>query len=851
MDLVVGSVALVLDRRVGAIADIRSGPARLAMKKAPGPVAGTKAAVPGTAWTSRQWAIALLFGISGAVAIIYEVGWFRLLGLTMGPSVYAFSAMLGMYLAGVGAGSALGAHWVSRTRTSGLVAMAVLEGVLGAVGLLSLFYVNDLPMVHFRWARWTLKAFGEGGMALGQLGIAALVVFLPCLVMGVLFPVVVRALREAGRGAFPEPTVGRLYVSNTAGGILGSLAAGFWLLPAIGVWNTLVLAGLASAGIAVTAAFLARVRRPALRLALAAGGAAAAGVLAWQAPAWNVFLFNQGLYRDSFTSDALPVARMQAEKLVFYREGVNAPVGVMRNYGSATLTISGKPDASTNPGDLHTQLLAGHLPLLFCPAPKRVAVLGYGSGMTPGAILTHREVESLDIMEIEQAVIDASPYFESINQNPFDDPRTTLILEDGRIHLTYAPETYDVITSEPSNPWMAGISNLFTTDFYRTVRSRLAPHGIFAQWIQNYQITQDLFQGVLASIHESFPHLVIFRPNRGDCLVLASADPIAIPWETFRARFGETGVRGSFLRVDIRDPLEVPYFFQCPEEPALAFLAGAPQRNTDDNVWLEYRMPRILVRAAELARSKENVGLEVSRRGAPYRMRAIEALLPGIPLADCLRAMTLYPHGIEPTMLGSLLVADPWHETRVLLADAARKELKATGRAALAAEVLAWDREGETLRGGRSRTTEELIAAARTPEGPSAELVTRAFQTAPDLPIAVLMMGNALEASGDAEGAAALYRELLERPFSGTSYDGMLSLARLARARNDLGEALRLSTEAIARNPYLPNAYLASAEVSLLRGDVNGARGTIERGLHLNPGDPDLTRFLARIPEAS
>ena len=153
--------------------------------------------------------------------------------------------------------------------------------------------------------------------------------------------------------------------------------------------------------------------------------------------------------------------------------------------------MAGKPDASTNPGDILTQSLLAHLPALFAGEPERGLVIGYGSGMTAGALLAHPEIQRLDVLELESGVIRSSPYFHSVNGDPFADPRTQLIIEDGRTHLSYTDRRYDVITSEPSNPWMSGVSNLFTVEFYEAVKRRLAPGGVFAQWVQNYDLSDE------------------------------------------------------------------------------------------------------------------------------------------------------------------------------------------------------------------------------------------------------------------------------------------------------------------------------------------------------------------------
>ncbi|MEZ4653394.1 MAG: hypothetical protein R3E12_07285 [Candidatus Eisenbacteria bacterium] len=466
LDAAVALLAWLLDRDVGVIESSPGADSRAARTAAP---SSTRAGGP----SPHQWAVLGLFAISGAIAIGFEVAWFRILGLTFGPSVYAFAAMLAIYLLGVGAGSALAGPWVQRTRLSGLGLFASLEAALAAVGLAALLLVNALPSLYVSVFRGLLGPLHEGALAGSQLAVAGALVFLPCLIMGMIFPAAVRAFREAGRDGSPESNVGRLYVWNTIGGIAGSLVTGFVLLPRFGVWSTmtgaavgslLVASGVAGVAIARAGSFL-RVRRDLIGMV---PGVLAVLTVVWFIPRWNIADFNRGRYRFlySATSDQ---EKLDPGQLIYHREGVNVSVAVYRGLGAASLHIGGKPDASTNLSDILTQCLSGHLPLMFAPRIEKVGVVGYGSGMTAGAALTHPEVRELDLMEIEEAVIDASVYFDCISDDPLDDPRTHLLVEDGRVHLTYAPDKYDVLISEPSNPWMAGITNLFTREF--TTRS--------------------------------------------------------------------------------------------------------------------------------------------------------------------------------------------------------------------------------------------------------------------------------------------------------------------------------------------------------------------------------------------
>src|SRR5262249_29472493 len=136
-----------------------------------------------------------------------------------------------------------------------------------------------------------------------------------------------------------------------------------------------------------------------------------------------------------------------------------------------------------------------------------------------------------------------------------------LILEDGRVHMTYTEKLYDVITSEPSNPWIAGVSNLFTVDFYRALRAHLAHDGVFAQWIQLYDLSADTFRAMIGSLQEVFPHIAIFLSQPSDVVVLASPEPIRVDWHTLEQRFAIPGVANDFRQVGMLKPSDLLFYF--------------------------------------------------------------------------------------------------------------------------------------------------------------------------------------------------------------------------------------------------------------------------------------------------
>jgi spermidine synthase len=835
-DAVVAAIALRVDRRLGPIDDIRREPQQQRSKR----TRSLPSRLP--PWSRKQWTLGGLFAVSGAAAMVYEVGWFRLLGLTMGPSVYVFSVILGMFLFGVGLGSTVAARWVERIRLGGVGAMAALEGLLCLVGLGQTFYYNHLPELNFDLFIWGTNTFGAGGLFWGQMGVAAAVVLPGALVMGALFPVTVRAVRESGAASTtPETNVGRLYVMNTFGGIAGSLAAGFLMIPQIGVWKTLLAASLASGALALIAVAMVSQLGSIKRTAWAAGFLAAVIALAVAAPSWDVALFNQGLYREAYTNRTLELDRSRREQLVYFDEGINSPVAVFNIGGEATLKVAGKVDASTIPADFTTQLFVGHLPVMFNDNPSRVAVIGYGSGMSAMAALTHPEVQSLDIIEIERAVMSASPYFESINLNSLGDPRTHVVLDDARTYLTYTSKTYDVITSEPSNPWMAGMSNLFTTDFYRIVRERLAPNGVFGQWIQTYELSEETFKVILASIHDVFPHVVVFRPVVGDVVVLASEHAIQVPWETFRKRFSYDRAFASFERVGILNPLQLFFHFYASEDVVPGFIADVTLRNTDDNVWLEYRTPRNMVEMDPTKTAQEHgIGIRFLQAGSEQRLEAFERMLPAVPVDALIRDSLAYQYGMELGVDRNGAVVDMWAPARSWVVQGLRSAIRRRGNPQLSNSFEGWVSEGETKMRAYSGAIKRLMSVKDT--GREVSTVLNILDTVRDLPMAQSAVAHTFYQAGDLQNAEAYYRNALRHVSSYAYYEALVGLGNIAARRGERAQAQEFYERAVAHNPYQVIAFHNLASL-FLGNDPGKLRSVVEQGLRFNPNDPELAQL--------
>jgi spermidine synthase len=390
--------------------------------------------------------------------------------------------------------------------------------------------------------------------------------------------------------------VGHLYGANTLGAIAGSVVAGFILMPMLGTQATLKIGAatnllLASALFAAEARGLLRWRWPAAAACLVA----AAGALLL--PHWDRRVMSSGAaiyarwYVNASRGQDLP-GLLRSQQIVYYRDGLSATVAVSRVGEHVFLRVNGKLDAGTA-GDMPTQLMSGHLPLLFHADPKTVLVIGLGSGITAGAVARH-PIERLDVIEIEPAVVEASRFFRQLHGGVLEDPRVRTVIADGRNFLLTTRERYDVIISEPSNPWMSGLASLFSQEFFRHARERLRPDGIMLQWIQAYNMRPEDFRMVVNTFRSAFPAASIWNPVRGDFLLVGRRESRPIDLDQVRARFdGIPEVRRDLERIGVRAWPGVLGFFMLGEVDTARFAQGGGL-NTHDKLPLEFSAPRAL-----------------------------------------------------------------------------------------------------------------------------------------------------------------------------------------------------------------------------------------------------------------
>lgn len=550
------------------------------------------ATVPGGAgvanWPIRVTVAAL--GVSGAASMLYEVTWTRALALVIGSSTYAFTAMLLAVLLGIAGGSALYAWlWGGRPASPGM--LAALQAGIGVTVTVVVLLFERMPELFLIALAWSAApAFVQ----MLQVAVSVGVLLLPSLQVGATFPC---ALAVASRGVERVGAdVGWIYAVNTLGAIVGVMLTGFVLIPVLGVHASIRL-GIATNLLLAVALLVAAPHPSAVGWWGAVGGALClAGAVAFIRP-WDPTIMASGpaIYGTGalrWTGRERFAQAVRATSVIYYRDGLSGTVSVHRAGERLFLRINGKTDAGTG-GDMQTQVVLGHLPLLAHPDPRRVLVIGLGSGITAGAVARH-PVERLDVVEIEPAVLAASRFFASLNGDVLQDPRVRTVLADGRNLLVTGSDRYDVIVSEPSNPWISGLASLFSVEFFRLARSRLQPGGIMMQWVQAYDLLPDDLRMVVNTFRTVFPHTTVWGAVGDDLLLLGRVEPAAVDLRLIRSRYESNArLRQDLERVGLRTWSNILGLFRLNEQDTARLAAGAGL-NTDDRLPLEFSAPRAL-----------------------------------------------------------------------------------------------------------------------------------------------------------------------------------------------------------------------------------------------------------------
>ena len=542
----------------------------VAARRSPGPkveAAGFRA-TPASAATAGAPALLLIVAFGTAVAsFIYEIAWVRMLSLVLGSATHSFELMLSAFILGL----ALGAYWIRTRVDAGSVRLlGVVQLAMGSLAIATL----PVYLASFEWMASAMSMFartaqGYEAMSVFRYGLCLAVMLPATFCAGMTLPVITRLLMGTGAG---ERAIGRVYGVNTFGSIIGVTLASIVLMPMLGLKWLLVLGG--SIDVALGVLLLARDRKahpwqPSRRVLI--GGAFAAVLIAaiLGKAKFDLTLLTSGVFRYG------TVQTPGSADIRFYKDGRTASVSVRRLIATHGLTLAtnGKPDASLGPEwfqphipgtprgpfthNASTQMLSGIIPLAYFPTAKKVAVVGQGSGMSSHVLLAGPSVERVVTIEIEPEMIRGSRLFYPANRRVFDDPRSIFAIDDARSYLAAGRDRYDIILSEPSNPWVAGISGLFTTEFYRVLRKYMTDDGVLAQWLQVSEIDDGLVLSVVAALAQNFASYAVFAMSDNHVMIIASKrDTLPTPDWTVTERF--PGLVEDLSRIV---PL-TPHFFE-------------------------------------------------------------------------------------------------------------------------------------------------------------------------------------------------------------------------------------------------------------------------------------------------
>jgi spermidine synthase len=737
--------------------------------------------------------VLLAFALSGFAAMVYQVAWMRTLSLVIGSSVYAVSLTLTAYILGLTIGAAAFARLVDRNRDL-LTLMAWLEIGTGVAALTVVPILGRLPLAMIGIIEDYSRSFPL--LMTIEFLLVFLVILVPTVLLGAVFPTVVKLFTK--RVEIVGRSVGTAYASNTLGAIAGSFAGGFLLIPWIGIQRSIALAVIVNVGLGAVLALMSPAAARLRKLAAPVVAVLTLALFLPLVPHWDPVIMSSGayLYADIYAEQAQSWDMTReavlnlSGKILYHKEGVATTVTVRRQRNELFLQANGKTEASTGP-DMRTQKLLAHVPMMLHPDPKSVLVIGLASGVTVGSAATY-PVERIDCVEIAPAMVEvARTFFADANGHCLDDPRVSVIIEDGRNHVAFTDRKYDVIISEPPNPWISGVSNLFTKEFFELAKARTNPGGVVGIWFQAYNMSPDEFRMIARTFAGVFEYASLWEldPSVDYMFVGTVGGPTAAGYGAVARRLADPAIGGDLASIQVRTLLDWTGLFVTGGE-ALGAYAGPGPVHTDDGLELEFSTPRHMY--------------------GQWKGEQLEAL-------DAFR--------IDP---GALLVGlPPGEETAVR---------DAVSRRAYARRLLA-----AGLAAGQEQKTEEEYAAYRA----AAEASPDDRLVAESLARLLCQMGSELLANNEAEQAMTYFVAAVEagpefpQPhcYLGSAY---LRLNRIDEARAELEKALEL-------DPGYSEAYFNMALVYDALDMVPEQIRALESYLESAPTAGSLTKVRALI----
>jgi len=502
--------------------------------------------------------IALITALaSGFIAMLYELSWIRLLSNILGSSTYSFTMMLIAFISGIALGSLVVSFMINKIKNRiSFLATCQFGTALSMILMLPLY--ERLPYYLVKISAQIPNTPDNFHTFLTcEFLLCFAIMVLPTIFSGMSLPVASRLAINDIR--FVGKSIGGIFSINTIGSVIGALVTGLVLIPALGIKSTLELGILSNGLLGFVILVMSKVS---MRLKLGLTSVFVLLIVGCKLflPDWNQNFLISGVFRTINIQEIPSYSELkrqqnEGQKIVWYREGVNANVAVREStFGDTiqkTLVINGKTDASSM-ADLNTQVLLGQIPLMLGNNTGHALVIGLGSGITCGSVLRH-PVEALDVVEIASEVVECNHYFSNENNHFISDPRAKIYIDDATSFLKTSSKKYNCIISEPSNPWIAGISDLYSVEFFNRCKSQMNTGGVLAQWFHTYDVSNEIFKLVLNTVSEVFPFVSIWKATDADIILLASVTPLSISFNEMEQKMKEPLIAQELARINMYD----------------------------------------------------------------------------------------------------------------------------------------------------------------------------------------------------------------------------------------------------------------------------------------------------------
>jgi len=522
----------------------------------------------------------VVFAMSGFASLVYELAWNRSLALALGSSTYAFSAMLTTFLFGTALGSFIFSN-LSKKRDFTFFSFAVIQVLIGLFSMLSVLLLGKLPLIFGSILPFIKHSYNLVIIVDFLICFASMI--LPTILIGISFPLAGKLYTDKIESL--GKSIGDIYAINTIGSVSGSFLTGFVLMPTIGIQNTIILAVCFNM-LGALLLVIATDGKPQLKYSLISVILVCITGLFFL-PRWDSKLMTSGAFRGFGTTEQA----LRSNQILFYKDGISCTVATIAVGDIIFVNVNGKTDASSGL-DMSTQIMVGYLPVFYHSNPKTAFLLGLGSGVTAGAILDDPSIERVDCVEIEPAMKEAALFFKDYNHDVFNNPRFNFIVNDGRNKLLSSKNKYDVIVSEPSNPWVAGVASLFTKEYFELCKNRLNEGGIFCAWVQLYSINPQDVKMILNTISSVFPEIDIYLSSAmSDCVIIASEKPLVFKYDRFMNLYNTSDNVKKYMRFShLKSPDEFLATYIADGKSIESLIFGS-KINTDDLTSLEYSAP--------------------------------------------------------------------------------------------------------------------------------------------------------------------------------------------------------------------------------------------------------------------